>query len=302
LTKPLIRKARNGEIELREFALYIFKRCLKDWDIFIGICGEEGVGKSTLAVLIAWYIDNAFSVKKNVIGSPNVREVSEHLLHKLPKRSPVILDEAIKLLYKLGWQTAAQILINTVFSVCRARNHIVLLCMPRFLDFNEYNRQHRVKIWVEVVERGHAFVFIKDKSPFITDSWHIKDNQKVMEKYLKRKKIADIEQEEYFRALRETITFAGEFHFGLMPDEVVEDYNELKKQVRKDFDVTDEVKGVAKLYRNAAQKAVKILYTELALKQAQISSELGISIYTVNRMLQDEGVRRIDKVGAKTLK
>lgn len=289
-----IRQARPGEEDLRYFCSKIHKRLHTDWDLVMGVCGEEGCGKSTLAVIMGWYLNPEFTVKRNVIASPEAQEVADSLLGKLPRYSTVILDEAIKVLYKLGWQNQAQILLNTVFSICRAQNKAVILCMPKFTDFNAYQRQHRVKVWIEVVERGHAFVFMKDRSPFVQDSWHLKENQKAIEKAVGRRSLSDMSKEDFYEALRRAKTYAGEFHFGLMPEEHEKAYNALKKEVSASFDLED-AKGITRLYRNATKQAIKILYTELEMKQDELSGALGISICTVNRFLKDLNVRPSDK-------
>jgi hypothetical protein len=299
MPKSFVRPARPGEESIQRFARRVGSRLRNNWDLVIGVCGEEGSSKSTFAVVLGWYLDLDFGVRRNVIGSPNAQDVAENLLGKLPKYSPVILDEAIKVLYKLGWQNQAQILLNTVFSVCRAQNKAVLLCMPRFLDFNTYQRQHRIKIWIECVERGHAFVFMKDKSPFIEDSWHIKENQKLIEKHLGRKTLPEMDKEEFYEGLRKTKTYAGELFYGVMPEDVETEYNALKAEVSTTFDL-DDAKGVTRLYKNAAKQSVKVLYTDLEMTQQEIASAIGLSIYTVNNFLKGFGIRPSDKKGRET--
>ena len=289
-----LRPARPGEEKLYSFCKTIRKRLENDWDIVIGVCGEEGSGKSTLSMLMGWYLDNEFTPKRNVIASPNVHEVSENLLGKLPRYSPVIVDEAIKIMYKLGWQNKASILMNTVMSVCRKENKVALLCMPRFMDFNEYNRQHRVKIWIEVVARGHAFVFVRDRSPFIKDAWHLKDNQKLYEKANKGLKVVEMSDKDFLNSLRRCKNYAFEFHFNDLDDKMKADYKILKDEVAATLDL-DEAKGITKLYKEATRQAIRILYTENALTQKQISEEIGIGVYSINSMLADLGLRRIDK-------
>jgi len=289
-----LRPPRPGEEKLHSFCQNIRKRLENDWDIVIGVCGEEGSGKSTLAMVMAWYLDNDFTPERNVVASPNVKEVSENLLGKLPRYSPVIVDEAIKIMYKLGWNNTASILMNTVMSVCRAQNKAALLCMPRFMDFNEYNRQHRVKVWIEVVKRGHAFVFVRDRSPFINDVWHLRENQKLYEKANKGSKIVEMDDQDFYNSLRRCKNYGFEFKFLDLPDDIKAQYKVLKEEAAQSLDL-DEAKGLTRLYKHACTQAIRILYTENGLKQVDIAKELGLSLYTVNQLLKTLGLRKMDK-------
>lgn len=284
--------ARPGEETLYNFCRQIRKRLENDWDIVIGVCGEEGSGKSTLAILISKYLDKDFSCRRNIIASPNVQDVSENLLGKLPKYSPIVVDEAIKVMYKLGWHTSAQLMLNTVMSVCRAQNKVALLCMPRFLDFNEYNRQHRIKIWLEVVKRGHAFVFVRDMSPFVNDVWHLKENQEVYEKVTKHSKIVEMDDYAFHDALRNCKTFAFELTYSDLPQSIKNEYKQMKSEVAATLDV-EETKGLARVYREAVKNLARILYTENGLTQTDLSKETGLALYTINKLLAEAGVRKI---------
>ena len=294
-----VRKAREGEEDLRKYINRLFHRRLKgDWDSVIAVCGEEGVGKSTLALLIAWYIDQLFTVERNVIGSPDTKQIHEKLTN-LPRYSAVIVDEAIKVMYKLGWQNRAQIMLNTVYSVCRAENKLSLLCMPKFGDFNSYFRQHRIKIWIQVVERGRALVFVRNPfADFVEDAWNMKENAKLITKMMRGRQYVEVDQEEYVEALKQTKNFAFEFTFNDVPEDIKAEYKTYKDKVRMELDIED-VKGITKLYRDSTKAAIRLLNTELGLTQQQLSEELTLSIYTINQLLKELGLRPSDQKKAK---
>lgn len=290
-----MRPCRPGEEQLYEFCRLILARLHNDWDIVIGICGEEGSGKSTLANLMGWYIDDKFTPRRNIIANPNLQEVSDRLLRGMPRYSVVIVDEAIKIMYKLGWQSKIQILMNTVFSVCRAQNKLVILCMPKFTDFNHYHRQHRIKVWVQIIKRGHAMVFVKDRSPFIKDCWHLDENNKVLNTYAKQKPLASFDDEDYIRALRRVGSYAFEFEFQEPPEDVKNEYLEIKKEMTVNLDTSGEERGLIAMYRDAFAKSVVILYTELGMTIEQIAQATGVSTFPVHKIITEKGLTHLDR-------
>ncbi|MEM5853896.1 MAG: hypothetical protein QW228_06005 [Candidatus Aenigmatarchaeota archaeon] len=162
-------------------------RVRKKYDAVIGITGEEGVGKSTFAIQLGKALDENFDFERNIVFNPDKDKIKK-LIIELPKYSVVDVDEAIKVLYKLQWYSEIQHLLNIVYAICRRENKISLLLMPRFKDFNEYFRNHRIKIWIHVIDRGIALIFKKDWSPFIKDPWRMDENQKLLDEIYKSKK------------------------------------------------------------------------------------------------------------------
>lgn len=164
------------------------RRVKKDKDAVIALTGDEGEGKSTLALHIIQETlrlhhkteeEILETINDYVIYSPNKEEVKKRIIG-LPKYMPVSADEAIKILYKLNWGTEIQKYLNMLYAICRKENKITILCMPRFIDFNEFFRNHRIKFWIHILERGRAVMFSKDWSPFSKDPWWLDENQKII--------------------------------------------------------------------------------------------------------------------------
>ena len=111
---------------------------------------------------------------------------------KLRPHSSIVVDEAIRAMYKRTYADKMQIFLNQVYAICRKYNKASILCMPNFTDFDAFYRQHRIKIWIQIVKRGHAVVFVKDWSPYIEDKWWIRESQKSITKSFRGKKLVDI--------------------------------------------------------------------------------------------------------------
>jgi len=84
-----------------------------------------------------------------------------------------------------------------------------------------------VRIWIFVPRRGLAMVFMRDMSPFATDPWHREENQRIIEKYTRRKKSKVYDIELLTRALRKTKNYVYEFEFPQLPEHLEKRYLEL---------------------------------------------------------------------------
>src|SRR3972149_1934724 len=161
------------------------KRVREDYDAVIGITGEEGVSKSTLANWIGFKTDDKYSFEKNCLFSPSPKSMVDSI-RNLPRFSTINADEAIKILYKQQWWL--QVFINKFYRLCRQDNKISIMCMPRFQEFNEGFRNHRILFWVHLLDRGVGVIWEKDWSPYVKDPWHFDDNQKMLDKMVAKRK------------------------------------------------------------------------------------------------------------------
>ena len=152
------------------------------------------------------------------------------MIVKLPKYSIVDVDEAIKILYKLQWYSDISIFLNIIYALCRRENKISTLDMPRFKDFNEYFRNWRIKLWIHVIERGVAIIFIKHWSPFIDDPWLMKLNQKNIDIQMKNKKTLAVPLNEQLRILRKSPNYLMEVAFPALTKEEEQEFETLRKE------------------------------------------------------------------------
>lgn len=201
-------------------------RVRMDWDIVIAVTGEEGVGKSTLNIIIGIGCDENFNFEDNIIYLPSIKKVKEKAI-KLKPYSVIDLDEAIKILYKNEWFTRLQIFLRKLFKIFRKENKIWLLAMPGFTDFTTSFRNTRIKVWIHIIDRGKAIVFIKDWSPASKDPFWLDLMQKHIDKSFKYKKILDITTDEKIESLRKLRTYAFDFTFPELPKSIQKKYEEL---------------------------------------------------------------------------
>ena len=257
----------------------------QDYDCVIAVTGGEGVGKSSLSIKLGMDIDDDFKLVKNILFSPIENEVKDAVT-KMPKYSVIILDEAIKVLYKLNWNTKLQKMLNTLYTLCRKENKVTILCIPRLTDLSEMFRNHRVKIWIHVSRRGCAMVFLKNDNPFGEDSWGFKMMQKRTDKI----NWSALEFDKQISIVKKLPTFFGAFHFHDLDPKIKERYIELRdtegeKYKGLDFEDPEQMyKNKIQEYKTLYEKAVLVL-KKTGMKTSHIAQLLGRSLTTIKNVI-----------------
>jgi hypothetical protein len=230
------------EIGPKELVESFKKRTEADFDAVIAITGEEGISKSTLATwcVMEGLLYDGFTeeqipdmITKYTIFSPNKERVKKQIM-EAPRYSIINADEAIKILYKLNWYSDIQKFLNMLYALCRKENKISLLCMPRFTDFNEFFRKHRIKFWIHILDRGVGVLFAKDWNPFTDDPWWMKEGMDVIKKSYGRKKVMDFDVEEKINMLSKVRNFIAVVKFEDLPTTIKKIYRKGKDEFNYD--------------------------------------------------------------------
>jgi len=220
--------------KLNYFGELINQRLNNDYDLVVAITGEEGVGKSTLAIQLGSKIDKDFDLVKNMAYLPDEKEI-EDKFHSLQPKQCFVVDEAIRAFYKLRWMDKFQIRLNQMYMTERWQNKCTFLLIPRFTDLNEAFRNHRVNIWIHVIDRGVGLVFKKiSENIFSTDPWKMKENDRLLDKYLvKAKKLFGVDLKEYIEFLsKNTPNFVTAIEFENLQEDIKNEYRRLKAEAR----------------------------------------------------------------------
>jgi predicted XRE-type DNA-binding protein len=239
-------------LELDESLVYFTKELKKtlldDWDMVLALTGvREGVGKSTLEILLGYLVDKDFDLEKNMSYLPTTKEIEEKF-YALNQYQLLGIDEAIKILYKLKWMDRLQVAINEMYATERKQNKATALCIPRIRDLNEQFRNHKVNINIHIVARGYAIVFRRDDFNFASvDPWHLKETDKLLEKLRMNRKIMEIGLEERMSIYRKCPTYWFDFVFPPLPKPIFDKYKDIGIQKRKErLDIAvEETKRVA---------------------------------------------------------
>jgi len=270
------------------------RRLRQDYDLVAAITGGEGIGKSTLAIRLGMLIDPKFDLENNIIYIPNYEQIVKKVTVGLPRFSVVLVDEAVKVMYKRRWQFKPQIFLNQIYAICRKENKATLLCMPNFSDFDKFFRQHRIMIWIHILKRGKAVMFMRDWSPFAKDVWWVEANQKLIEKYMRKRKIIDQRFEDKIRVMRKSRNFMGEFNYDPLPKEMEDKYRELNAGYRLEMPTLTPDSAMKEKYRRALGDACVLLCNRFGLTQTEVGKAIDMSQRTVSRLLEERQKRPID--------
>src|SRR5690349_23241258 len=74
----------------------------------------------------------------------------------IPQESYLSLDEAIKALYKMDFNSALQKILITMYATERWQRKATGICISRITDLTEQFRNHKVRLWIKIMKRGYA--------------------------------------------------------------------------------------------------------------------------------------------------
>jgi len=218
--------------QLVRFANLIKRRLRADWDIVIAISGEEGSGKSICGMIVSWLIDNRWDMEKNVSFLPDEKEIKTEF-RRLKQHQCYVIDEAIKSLYKMNFMNSLQQSLVQMWATERYQNKATILILPRFKDLTENFRNHRVKIWINVLARGVACVYSRDEDPHLYDPWHFDESERYKRKKYGHKNVSTIPIDMRLATERKLKNFLFDFRFPDLPPEDKARYQELKLESRR---------------------------------------------------------------------
>lgn len=110
--------------------------------------------------------------------------------YPLKRKTPIILDEAVKVLFKGDFQKKGRKNIVKFYNLCREENKATFLIIPDIKDMDKYFREGRVNVWIHIPRRGIAIVFAQNTwNPFKGSPWFMKYNEKIISEVMAKEQI-----------------------------------------------------------------------------------------------------------------
>jgi len=284
-------------LELKGLAKTLIDRVTADKDVVICVSGDEGSGKSTLAGALGIECDPLFNMERNVLYLPSAKDI-KNTIYNLPPFSPVIIDEGIKSLYKLNWATKGQKFLNMVYAVCRKENKITIICIPRFTDIGEFFRNHRIKVWLHIVDEisnkkdvGRAAMMVRTWNPVTTDPWGLDIYQRILQKRQKKG------VRENFYSLNDKIrmleflpSYVGVLNFRWLSEHHWRKYLELKEANHADEmeEMVEDAKNLlTEKWKRRSLMAIKAMLA-MGKTQEEVGKEISMDRTTISKLLEQE--------------
>lgn len=165
----------------------------KDEDYFWAVDGEEGGGKSVLAMQLAKYVDPTFCLDRVVFTG---KEFKEAIL-KAKKGQAIVFDEAFRGLSSRGALTEINKLLVGLMMECRQKNLIVFVVMPTFFLLDKYVAIWRAKglfhvyrpggkrgYWVYFNKRKKKLLYLKGRATYSYDKPKSEFSGRFLEQYV----------------------------------------------------------------------------------------------------------------------
>jgi hypothetical protein len=218
-------------VKFGEFSRSLIRDCKRgDWDKVILVTGGEGVSKSTCTYHISRLFEQTkdYKWRDHFMLSPKHEELIKQIKKKV--KTSIVIDEAIKVLYKLKMWDDLQLLINQIYTVNRQNNNLSCINIPRHNDLAKYFRDGRAHYWIQVIERGVANIFVKDESQFSDDVWCYKENLKLEKKLSKNKLFTFLTTEQKIWIHSKMRNYIGTIYYDDIPLPDREDYKAQKRK------------------------------------------------------------------------
>lgn len=128
------------------------RRGIEDkWDFVMVVDGREGAGKSTLALQMKAIYDGRYNLDNVLFDATSMIKT----MRFAPRKSCVVVDEAIISLYKREALKDFQLTLVKAFSIVRARNLFFILVLPNFNDLDPNIRTRANYRFYTFAKRGH---------------------------------------------------------------------------------------------------------------------------------------------------
>lgn len=250
------------------------------FDCIMFVEGNRGLGKSTFVYKLLKSLDIPipFKPKRDLVYTRG--ETLKHLATK--KGGAIFSDEMINVAYNRDFYENQQKTLLKALNMYRDSCNVFVGCIPKFVELDK-QIQRLCKIRITIVRRGVALLQTQNPSIYQSDSWDLKNNQKIESKWTTR----GVKNPKY----SQLTTMRALIRFGDLSPNQREEYESIKQAKRGQ--VFGEYQDGQLLYENPD----KIFYDNL-IKQAlagKVTKETWNTLAIINNKKQDEMRRKFNQ-------
>jgi len=237
-------------------AFIIHKELRTDDDHLTVICGDEGIGKSTIGLQFGAVVSpHSFSVAHVCYTLSDF----SNCIFKAKKTDSIVCDEGLLFSFSREAISGANKMFVKLLSICRQLNLHIIINVPNFWNLESYAREHRVKSLLHITQRGFGEIYEGKSIKFVSDQGS--------------------KNHRYWYGVKDTI-WKSHFKFCKEIPEIndfnKESYLMLKKKQMDEF--LDELKEFAETSENEK--------TSKNVKVTDAANELNISKSTVKELIK----------------
>ena len=230
----------NVDTNFRKFMDLLKKRRDNEFDNFIAVLGDEGYGKSTFSIFTSANYDPAFTLSKNVLFDPPVKNLIKYM-NTWPRGSAFDLDEAVDTVDIMQYRTSLGQMLMRHFTKVRERKGLLISNIPSLNDLLGILRNRRLQYAIEIVARGHAIIYERLKHKR-TDRFGVTERERITNEYIKDYGTPETKDDELY-LWRLFPGYMYETKFPKLPVKVMNEYRKLRdiakeEQIAKDEEMT----------------------------------------------------------------
>ena len=169
----------------------IVKTLLNDFDAFIIIEGNRGLGKSTLAIEVSRKVAKCFKIlgmaekykfhwDKSLIYT---KKETLNFFHQWHKNG--IADEMINVTFNRDFYDPDQKNVIKMINMNRDHCNLFIACVPQFQNLDTQIK-NLCKIRITVVRRGLAIIQTPNRTIYVKDKWDQATNEKIEREWLQK--------------------------------------------------------------------------------------------------------------------
>jgi hypothetical protein len=298
---------KNPDGSPNAFSLFIdliIDLCMANKDVPIAITGYQGMGKSTLGILLCLEIAKRmlerglipveWHLSEDGVWSATKKEMHDKIYAK--EYTPLLIDEMFTVSSKHSWGSTLALYVESLFLVNRTQKRPYLIIAPRLGGFAENFRNQRIQFNILILKTGRGVVLCRHSDTHVSDPWFLKGLEKDItemggDKDAVEQFIFGSEQMSFYQ---ERVNYVCEVRFDALGKRIQGAYDELRSALAARSVALNEPKGNKERVLVAETRlqvtARKLVLQGMSVKE--IADLMGTNTTAVNNLLKKENAEQ----------